>query len=152
LATPRKKTSRKPAAAPSRKATTTAIEPAASRRKRVTDDGPPPVAGNFDLVIVESPAKAKTINKYLGSSYRVLASYGHVRDLSARKQKGEEVAGIRIKDGWKLRYAVDEKKDEGGRKRRSSQDILDELGREAKKAGRVLLASDPDRNRSRHRG
>lgn len=148
MATPRKKTpsktTRKTAAAPSRKAKTTAVEPAASRRKRVADDGPP-ATGNFDLVIVESPAKAKTINKYLGSSYRVLASYGHVRDLSARKQKGEEVAGIRIKDGWKLRYAVDEKKDEGGRKRRSSQDILDELGREAKKAGRVLLASDPDR-------
>ncbi|MBL8158823.1 DNA topoisomerase I, partial [bacterium] len=77
--------------------------------------------------------------------FHVLASYGHVRDLSARKLKGEEVAGIRIKDGWKLRYAVDEKKEEGGRKRRSSQDILNELKREADRAGRVLLASDPDR-------
>ncbi|MFO0802108.1 MAG: type I DNA topoisomerase [Gemmataceae bacterium] len=125
---------------------TKAVEPAASRRKRTPVDEAPPAGGRtFDLIIVESPAKAKTINKYLGSGYHVLASYGHVRDLSARKLKGEEVAGIRIKDGWKLRYAVDEKKDEGGRKRRSSQDILNELKREADRAGRVLLASDPDR-------
>ncbi|MBX9624852.1 MAG: type I DNA topoisomerase, partial [Gemmataceae bacterium] len=126
---------------------------AAARRKRAATahapgngDGPPPAGGrDFDLVIVESPAKAKTINKYLGPGYRVLASYGHVRDLSARKQKGEEVAGIRIADGWKLRYAVDEKSDKDGGRRRSSQSILDELGREASRANRVLLASDPDR-------
>src|SRR4051812_5666969 len=101
----------------------------------------------MNVVVVESPAKAKTINKYLGSGYRVLASYGHVRDLSSRKQKGEEVAGIRIADGWKLRYAVDEKADDGGRggRRRSSRDILSELKREADRANRVLLASDPDR-------
>ena len=109
------------------------------------DTAPPAGGRTFDLVIVESPAKAKTINKYLGPGFHVLASYGHVRDLSSRKLKGEEVAGIRIADGWKLRYAVDEKKDEGGRKRRSAQDILNELKREANKAGRVLLASDPDR-------
>jgi DNA topoisomerase-1 len=145
LATPRKKSPAKPARK-SAKPTTKAVAKAAPRRKRTTDDAAPPAAGkSFDLIIVESPAKAKTINKYLGSGYHVLASYGHVRDLSSRKQRGEEVAGIRIKDGWKLRYAVDEKQEEGGRRRRSSQDILDELKREASRAGRVLLASDPDR-------
>ncbi|MGL4419614.1 MAG: type I DNA topoisomerase, partial [Gemmataceae bacterium] len=104
--------------------------------------------GNYDLVIVESPAKAKTINKYLGSAYRVLASYGHVRDLATTKDRklGEEVAGIRIKEGWKLRYLVDAGAKSKKRKgRRTQQDILDELRAAAEKANRVLLASDPDR-------
>jgi DNA topoisomerase I len=147
LATPRKKTSvAKKKAVPAKKPAK-GVEPAAARRKRtaIASDANGVAAGSFDLVIVESPAKAKTINKYLGPGYHVLASYGHVRDLSSRKQRGEEVAGIRIADGWKLRYAVDEKGDEGGRKRRSSQDILNELKREASKANTVLLASDPDR-------
>jgi DNA topoisomerase-1 len=152
--TPRKKAAAAPKAAPKakaaprRKAPSTAVEPAApARRPWATNpgDAPPPGGRTFDLVIVESPAKAKTINKYLGGGYKVLASYGHVRDLSSRKQKGEEVAGIRIADGWKLRYAVDEKADDGDRRRRTSGDILAELGREASKANRVLLASDPDR-------
>lgn len=144
---PKKTTRHKPAGADA--GPPTGVEPAAARRKRAygggNGDGPPAGGGSYDLVIVESPAKAKTINKYLGPGYRVLASYGHVRDLSARKQKGEEVAGIRIADGWKLRYAVDEKSDKDGGRRRSSQSILDELGREASRANRVLLASDPDR-------
>jgi DNA topoisomerase-1 len=104
--------------------------------------------GKFDLVVVESPAKAKTINKYLGSNYHVLASYGHVRDLATRKQRGEDIAGIEIGKGWKLRYVVDDgSEDDGpkGRRRRSPADILAEIRREAAKANRVLLASDPDR-------
>jgi DNA topoisomerase-1 len=128
--------------------------PAAPRKKpKPAADVAAPVAaasapaGKFDLVVVESPTKAKTINKYLGPGYLVLASYGHVRDLPTRKQKGEEVAGIEIAKGWKLRYAVDTNTDEGakGRKRRSQADILAEIKREANKANRVLLASDPDR-------
>ncbi|HYH67799.1 MAG TPA: toprim domain-containing protein, partial [Urbifossiella sp.] len=151
MPTPRKKTATAPKAPSKRKAApkakSTAVEQDAPRRPWavVPGDGPPPGGRTFDLVIVESPAKAKTINKYLGGAYKVLASYGHVRDLSSRKQKGEEVAGIRIADGWKLRYAVDEKADDGDRRRRTSGDILSELGREASKANRVLLASDPDR-------
>lgn len=107
-------------------------------------DGP---RGNYDLVVVESPAKAKTINKYLGSNFRVLASYGHVRDLDTHKKKGEAVAGIDITNGWKLRYTVDDGSDEDsrGRKRRSPKDILAEIGREAARANHVYLASDPDR-------
>jgi DNA topoisomerase I len=124
-----------------------------ARKKSATPtpngDSTPAPAGKFDLVVVESPAKAKTINKYLGAGYRVLASYGHVRDLDTRKQRGEEVAGVRIADGWKLRYVVDDgSEDEGPRgrgKRRSPADILAEIQREAARADRVLLASDPDR-------
>jgi DNA topoisomerase-1 len=102
----------------------------------------------YDLVIVESPAKAKTINKYLGANFKVLASYGHVRDLATTKDRkgGEEVAGIRISDGWKLRYLVDAGSRSKKRKgRRTQREILDELGAAAAKANRVLLASDPDR-------
>ena len=98
--------------------------------------------------MVESPAKAKTINKYLGPNYRVLASYGHVRDLDTHKKKGEAVAGIDITNGWKLRYTVDDgSKDQakGGKRFRSAKEILAEIGREAAKANRVYLASDPDR-------
>src|SRR5205823_9855092 len=61
-----------------------------------------------DLVIVESPAKAKTINKYLGPNFKVLASYGHVRDLPKRRRKGEVVAGVDIESGWVPTYVVGE--------------------------------------------
>src|SRR5262245_36769179 len=161
--TPRKKPASKPSTEPkkpTRKATAkprgkatgasgNGVEPAAARRKRTAAAGgngdAAPRSGNFDLVVVESPAKAKTINKYLGSNYRVLASYGHVRDLATRKLKGEEIAGVRIADGWKLRYVVDSDDDDDGRRRRKPADILAEIKREADRANRVLLASDPDR-------
>jgi DNA topoisomerase-1 len=147
---------------------TTAVTPRRTRKTTATpDNGTAPVAkkrtrktaevaadapvqkGAYDLVIVESPAKAKTINKYLGPGFRVLASYGHVRDLpeSGRKRKGEVVRGVDLEAGWVPTYEVKpQRKDEAGRTRgRSAQDILDELKREAGKAGRVLLATDPDR-------
>ena len=100
-----------------------------------------------DLVIVESPAKAKTINKYLGPNYKVLASYGHVRDLATGKSlKGEEVSGIDISSGWKLRYLVDAgRKNKKKTKFKTQREILDELQHAANNANRVLLASDPDR-------
>ena len=166
MPSPRKKSATDPAAQatkPARKTTVRAkkaatnsvgVEKASARRKRaaVAEAARPPRltpngAGNYDLVVVESPAKAKTINKYLGPGFKVLASYGHVRDLATgRRQAGEEVSGIQIGDGWKLRYAVDAggkaKKRKG---RRTQQDILDELGAAAARANRVLLASDPDR-------
>jgi len=98
--------------------------------------------------VVESPAKAKTINNYLGPNFRVLASYGHVRDLDTHKKKGEPVAGIDIANGWKLRYTVDDgsgDEGKGGKRFRSAKQILDEIGRAAAQANRVYLASDPDR-------
>ena len=139
---------RKPAAKKS--AAPTGVEPAAARRTRTAPDtGEAPAGkGGYDLLVVESPAKAKTINKYLGSRFKVLASYGHVRDLATgRRQGGEEVSGIRIADGWKLRYLVDAgaKKNAKRKGRRTQKDILDELKSAANKAGRVYLASDPDR-------
>jgi DNA topoisomerase-1 len=143
-----------------RKKTTTAKKPSAPRKKAARAAGAPAAAasakpngaarGKHDLVIVESPAKAKTINKYLGGNFKVLASYGHVRDLihSGRRAKGEEVLGVNIAGGWLPRYVVQDRSDaKGGGKghRRSPRDILNELGREAAKANRVFLATDPDR-------
>jgi DNA topoisomerase I len=156
-AKPRKTPAKKAKPAPETGVTTAANK---AKRKPTTKAGvmptvrPPLVpdgSGGYDLLIVESPAKAKTISKYLGSKFRVLASYGHVRDLATgRKMVGEEVSGIRIGEGWKLRYLVDagakaKAKAGKGRGRRSQKDILDELASSAQKATRVLLASDPDR-------
>src|SRR5262245_26855498 len=104
-----------------------------------------PRKGN--LIIVESPAKAKTIEKYLGSGFRVRASYGHVRDQPVSgKVKGEDVVGVDIASGWKLRYQVIERSEKGAsRARRSTEDILNELKREADRAEMVYLATDLDR-------
>jgi DNA topoisomerase-1 len=102
-----------------------------------------------NLVIVESPAKAKTIQKYLGPGFEVLASYGHVRDLPRRKRAGEDIAGVKISEGWKPTYVVEDREDKkGGKasfKRRSTREILAELKRQAAKASQIFLATDPDR-------
>ena len=82
-----------------------------------------------ELVIVESPSKAKTIEKYLGSDYRVTASMGHLRDLP----KSE--LGVDIEHGFAPKYiAVKEKKE-----------LIDELKAASQKAPVVYLATDPDR-------
>jgi DNA topoisomerase-1 len=81
------------------------------------------------LVIVESPAKAKTIKKYLGSGYTVKASVGHVKDLPKRKM------GIDIDHDFKPEYVVIDNK----------KKVLEEITTAAKVASRVLLAPDPDR-------
>jgi DNA topoisomerase-1 len=101
--------------------------------------------GNQDLVIVESPSKAKTINKYLGSSYKVLASYGHIRDLPKRRSKGEEVAGVDIAAGWVPKYVVVDREEGKAKGRRTAREIIAELKREAAKSNRIFLATDPDR-------
>src|SRR6201986_1730337 len=83
----------------------------------------------MQLVIVESPAKAKTIEKYLGAGYRVLASYGHVRDLPAKDGSVDPDHDFAMT--WET-YAD---------KARQMRDIVDQ----AKKADRLILATDPDR-------
>ena len=83
----------------------------------------------MQLVIVESPAKAKTIEKYLGGDYRVLASYGHVRDLPPRD------GSVNPDEGFAMAW------ENYGDKARQLKAITDE----AKKADRLILATDPDR-------
>ena len=87
------------------------------------------MARGKDLVIVESPAKAKTIEKYLGGQYKVKASMGHLRDLPKSK------LGVDIDNGFEPEYIpVKEKKD-----------LIAELKKDAKSASTVYLATDPDR-------
>lgn len=134
--TTRRKSSPKPADADG---VATAVANKAPRRKSAGKASGP------DLVIVESPAKANTINKYLGGNFKVLASYGHVRDLpKGRRIKGEEVAGVNIAEGWVPRYEVP-KPDKTFGRRKTPQQILTELKKEADKAHNVYLATDPDR-------
>ena len=81
------------------------------------------------VVIVESPAKAKTINKYLGSDFRVLASYGHVRDLPPKD------GSVLPDDEFAMSWLVDPK----------SQKRINEIARAVKSSDGLILATDPDR-------
>ena len=83
----------------------------------------------MNLVIVESPAKAKTINKYLGSDYTVLASYGHIRDLPSKN------GSVDPNDKFKMIWEVDS----------FSKKYLKEITDLAKKSNKIILATDPDR-------
>ncbi len=83
----------------------------------------------MNVVIVESPAKAKTINKYLGSDYRVLASYGHVRDLPAKD------GSVDPEQDFAMTWEVDGK----------SSKRLSDIAAAVKDADRLILATDPDR-------
>ena len=82
-----------------------------------------------DLVIVESPAKAKTIKKYLGGDYEVIASMGHVRDLPKSKM------GIDFENHFQPQYI----------NMKGKEDVIKELKKYAKKSGKIYLATDPDR-------
>ena len=116
--------------------------PAAKKKKAATkargrktvatveeDLGPPAPAGSTSLVIVESPAKAKTIGKYLGRGYRVKATIGHLRDLPQKK------LGIDIEKGFEPEYVTIEGKEK----------TLAELKAAAHESREVFLATDPDR-------
>jgi len=81
------------------------------------------------LVIVESPAKAKTIERYLGKKYTVKASMGHIRDLPKSKM------AVDVEDNFKPKYITI----------RGKGDVLKELRKSAKKAKKIYLAADPDR-------
>ncbi len=89
------------------------------------------------LVIVESPAKAKTINKYLGTGYHVLASVGHVRDLPTKNPKGVKapVPGVDLEHDFEPTYQVIDGKGK----------VITDLKRSAKVASEVWFATDPDR-------
>mgnify|MGYP001465774098 FL=1 len=83
----------------------------------------------MNLVIVESPAKAKTINKYLGTDYTVLASYGHIRDLPSKN------GSVDPNDKFKMIWEVDS----------FSKKYLKEITDVAKESKKIILATDPDR-------
>jgi len=83
----------------------------------------------MNLVIVESPAKAKTINKYLGSDYTVLASYGHIRDLPSKN------GSVDTENKFKMIWEIDS----------FSKKYLKEITDTAKNSKKIILATDPDR-------
>src|SRR6266849_10854286 len=109
-----------------------ALKPARARKsaaaKIVADEGPSE-PGSTSLVIVESPAKAKTIGKYLGRAYKVRATIGHVRDLPEKK------IGIDIENGFAPEYVTIPGKEK----------TLAELKNVARDSREILLATDPDR-------
>ncbi len=81
------------------------------------------------VVVVESPAKAKTINKYLGSDYRVLASYGHVRDLPSKD------GSVQPDNDFSMTWNVDT----------NSKKRIDAIAKALKDDDTLILATDPDR-------
>ncbi|MEG9861989.1 MAG: type I DNA topoisomerase [Parvularculales bacterium] len=83
----------------------------------------------MDVVIVESPAKAKTINKYLGNNYTVVASYGHVRDLPSKNNS------VMPDDNFAMIWETDDR----------SAKRLNDIAAKVKQADRLILATDPDR-------
>ena len=83
----------------------------------------------MNIVVVESPAKAKTINKYLGPGYEVLASFGHIRDLPAKD------GSVDPDDNFKMIWEVDAK----------SNQRINDIARALKGADKLILATDPDR-------
>ena len=83
----------------------------------------------MNLVIVESPAKAKTINKYLGKDYKVLASYGHIRDLPSKN------GSVDPDNDFKMLWEIDS----------FSKKYLKEITEAAKESAKIILATDPDR-------
>ncbi|HAL85110.1 MAG TPA: DNA topoisomerase I, partial [Rhodobiaceae bacterium] len=83
----------------------------------------------MEVVIVESPAKAKTINKYLGDNFTVLASYGHVRDLPEKNGSVDPDNDFAM--SWEEQAAASKR--------------LNEIAKAVKSADRLVLATDPDR-------
>ncbi len=83
----------------------------------------------MDVVVVESPAKAKTINRYLGPGYKVLASYGHVRDLPPKD------GSVRPDEDFDMSWQVDPK----------AEKRISEIAQALRGADHLYLATDPDR-------
>ncbi|MDH5231423.1 MAG: type I DNA topoisomerase [Gammaproteobacteria bacterium] len=135
--TPAKKASKKTAAkktASKKTATATAATKKTDTKKTVAKKSPATntekTNGNIkSLVIVESPAKAKTIKKYLGKGFEVLASYGHVRDLLPKE------GAVDTEHDFAMKYQIIEK----------NQRHVDAIAKALKKADVLYLATDPDR-------
>ena len=85
-----------------------------------------------NLVIVESPSKSKTIEKYLGSDFEVTSSKGHIRDLATTRKGG---LGVDVENSFKPNYVINKDK----------KDVVKELKKCVKDADYVYLATDPDR-------
>jgi len=85
------------------------------------------------LLIVESPAKSKTIEKYLGSNYQVLSSVGHIRDIP--KSASKKANAVDIENGYKARYEISAGKEK----------VVDALRHGANTASEIIIATDPDR-------
>ncbi|MBI4790326.1 MAG: hypothetical protein HY782_25110, partial [Chloroflexi bacterium] len=114
--------------------------PKSKRTRRSKTHGQPPISNlqpptsNFQLptsklVIVESPAKARTVGRFLGRGYRVRASIGHIRDLPLRQM------GVDIEHNFRPHYVITPKK----------KNVVKELKSDAANASEVFLATDPDR-------
>jgi DNA topoisomerase-1 len=112
-------------------ATGASKKPARARKNaaRIVEDEGPSEPGSTSLVIVESPAKAKTIGKYLGRAYRVRATIGHVRDLPEKKM------GIDIENGFEPEYVTIPGKEK----------TVADLKSAARDSREIFLATDPDR-------
>src|SRR6202140_5365913 len=109
-----------------------AIKPTRARKgaaARIVEDEGPSEPGSTSLVIVESPAKAKTIGKYLGRAYKVRATIGHVRDLPEQKM------GIDIENGFEPEYVTIPGKEK----------TVADLKSAARDSREIFLATDPDR-------
>ena len=85
----------------------------------------------YNLIIVESPAKAKTIKKYLNNNYKIISCNGHIRDLL----KGPEAINIKHKKKFKVNYEINNKK----------KKIITKLEELSKSSNHIYLASDNDR-------
>src|ERR1700743_1171464 len=83
----------------------------------------------MNVLVVESPAKAKTINKYLGSGYKVLASFGHIRDLPSKD------GSVKPDDDFSMVWEVDAR----------AQAKMKDIAGAVKGADKLILATDPDR-------
>ncbi len=119
----------KPAPKKREKAATSSRSPKSPRPKTSAGAAPARGGGDHSLVIVESPKKARSINKFLGPKYVVKASMGHVRDLPKRK------LGLDVEHGYAPSYEIVPAK----------KDTVGDLKREAARADIVYLATDPDR-------
>src|SRR5438477_2685572 len=103
--------------------------PGALIRHPSTRPYPPYLKPTMNVLVVESPGKVKSINKYLGPGYRVLASFGHVRDLPAKD------GSVRPDEDFSMSWEVDPK----------AQSRIKEIADAVKGADKLILATDPDR-------